>query len=60
MQHEPHVFVSITKRLTIPMCRKCGLVRLRNALSDWCVKHGCNYDEHPGFAEAMRTGGQKG
>jgi ribosomal protein L32 len=37
------------------VCSNCGLMRLRNALTDWCVAKGCDFREHPGFAAALRT-----
>ena len=37
------------------VCINCGLLRLRNLLTDWCVARGCDFAEHPGFAEACRT-----
>lgn len=43
------------KAKTMPwnLCNGCGLVRLRNALTDWCARHGCDYDEHPGYRAAV-------
>jgi hypothetical protein len=37
------------------VCGNCGLVRLKNLLTEWCVARGCDFREHPGFAEACRT-----
>lgn len=34
-------------------CLGCGLVMLRNALTDWCVKRGCDYMDHPGYRRAV-------
>lgn len=53
-KHEPHRFLSL-KRIPWPYCRGCGLLRLKNQITDWAVRHGCNYDEHPGWKQAMRS-----
>jgi len=37
-----------------PICRKCALVYLKNPLTAWCVKHGCNYADHPNYRAAIR------
>jgi len=37
------------------LCGKCGLVALKNDITRWCISHGCDYDEHPGYSEAHRT-----
>ena len=37
------------------VCSNCGLVGLRNALTDWSVRMGCLSSEHPQF-EKMRLG----
>jgi hypothetical protein len=50
----PHRWVTV-KQLPRPMCGGCGLVRLRNLLTDWCVSHGCDHDDHPGYRDAVRT-----
>lgn len=49
---------STVKRLPWPVCKGCGLLALRNALTDWCIKRGCNYDEHPGYKGAVATLGR--
>lgn len=49
---EPHAFTS--KIASWMYCRKCGLIRLRNPLTDWCVSKGCNYDEHPQYRAKVR------
>ena len=38
-----------TKRRGIPwlVCRACGLVFLHNALTRWCIRRGCNHEDHP-------------
>ncbi len=53
-KQEPHSFQPV-KRLPYQVCTGCGLVRLRNPLTDWCVRYGCNHAEHPGFRAAVRA-----
>jgi hypothetical protein len=56
--HEPHTWKPMRagKGRSLPWlwCPRCGLVRLRNARTEWCIDHGCNYDDHPGYKQAMR------
>jgi hypothetical protein len=49
----PHSWV---KRKAFPwrMCFRCGLVDLRNPLSQWAVQHGCDNDEHPDYRAVVR------
>jgi hypothetical protein len=51
---EPHSFRQV-KRLQWPICANCGLVKLKNDFSDFCVKYGCNHSDHPGYKSAMRV-----
>lgn len=36
-------------------CIHCGRMCLRNPLTAWCVKKGCDYKEDPGFRRALAT-----
>lgn len=47
--HEPHRFEK-WRCLPWEICTKCGLVRLRNRITDFCVRHGCNAKDHPLYA----------
>jgi hypothetical protein len=38
-----------------PFCVTCGLLLLRNPLTDWCVRKGCYADDHPGWKHARAT-----
>lgn len=51
---EGHSWVS-SKKLPWPYCKRCKLLKLRNRLTDWCVKHGCNSADHPGYKSAVKT-----
>jgi len=46
---EPHNFVKLYRSIPWLVCSKCGLVRLRNPFTDWCVRNGCDADERPDY-----------
>lgn len=48
----PHHWITY-KRLPWPVCAHCGLVRLKNDLTAFAVKHGCDHRDHPGYAAAL-------
>ncbi len=52
---EPHTF---TRQIcSWRYCAKCGLIALSNPFTQWCIKKGCNYEDHPGYkAERAKTG----
>lgn len=52
--HRSHSY-SKWKQLPWMICDICGLVRLRNPITDWCDRHGCNNDDHPGYKRAIAT-----
>jgi len=35
-------------------CYSCGLVRLRNPLTDWCVDKGCYHEDHPQYKSKIK------
>lgn len=44
----------------IVYCGNCGLVYLNNDFTRWCVKRGCDYDEHPEYHKVrIRFTGRK-
>lgn len=51
MEHHAPVKVGWFSAL---VCRKCWLVYLKNPLTAWCQKHGCNYADHPNYKAAIR------
>ena len=52
---EPHSFTRKLKCIPWMVCSHCGMIRLRNPMSDWCAKNGCNHTEHPSYeAERMK------
>lgn len=56
-QHVPHQWITI-KHIPRQICGGCGLVRLRNALTRWCERHGCDHDERPEFKAICRKLGR--
>lgn len=36
-------------------CVKCGLMALRNPLSQFCIKQGCDHEEHPRYKRMVAT-----
>lgn len=35
-------------------CVSCGLLRLKNDFTEWCVKEGCEYSEHVDYAKKRK------
>lgn len=48
---DPHHFIPMSKKskCAYPYCVACGLIYMKNGLSEWAAKQGCNYKEHPSF-----------
>ena len=42
------------KGLAREICQNCGLVKLRNDLTEWCVRMGCNNKDHPQYKQQLR------
>lgn len=51
---EPHHFTP-SKKLAWLRCKHCGLLTLRNALTEWAVKMGCNVADHPEYASRCKN-----
>ena len=51
---ELHAPVKLYKGLPWPVCKRCGLVYLKNSFTRWCVAKGCLAEYHPGFKQAMK------
>lgn len=49
MAQEPHSFTWKLNGLPNLICNKCGLIRLHNPFTDWCVSQGCDYENHPNY-----------
>lgn len=35
-------------------CKKCGLLYLHNPITDWCIRMGCNSDDHPSYKNTLK------
>lgn len=42
------------KRIPWPVCQHCGLVFLKNKISRWCVKTGCNHSLHRDYKKQFK------
>ncbi len=51
---ESHQFGPV-KKLAYLRCKHCGLITLRNALTEWCTRMGCNASDHPEYASRVRN-----
>ncbi len=51
---EPHHF-AVVKRIPWLRCKSCGLVTLRNALTEWATRMGCNASDHPEYSSRVRN-----
>lgn len=36
-----------------PVCKKCGLVYLKNQFTAWCIKMGCNNEDHSDYTKQL-------
>ena len=36
------------------VCCRCGLVYLKNPLTKWCIKTGCNNEYHPQYKKKLK------
>lgn len=43
------------KRIPWVVCKSCGLIGLRNSLTRWCEKMGCNFDRHPDYRRQAQS-----
>jgi hypothetical protein len=41
-------------------CKHCGLVYLRNYITQWCIKMGCNNEYHPEYKMRLKMSCKKG
>lgn len=54
MKTEPHHLAPF-RGLPWRVCKKCGLVTLRNQLTDFALQHGCEWESHPKYEWARTT-----
>jgi hypothetical protein len=51
---DPHAF-AISKKMPWMRCKKCGLLNLRNAFTEWYIRMGCNAGDHPDYASRCKN-----
>lgn len=51
---QPHHFVA-SKKLAWLRCKHCGLLTLRNDLTAWATKMGCNASDHPEYVARCKS-----
>jgi len=47
--HDPHRPTKLSKKLPWLYCPKCGLLYLKNPITRWCIKMGCDSEYHPQY-----------
>jgi hypothetical protein len=52
-KNEPHNFNYHLTGTAYRYCVHCGLVAMRNELSQWAIKQGCNYKDHPSYSSKL-------
>lgn len=53
---EPHSFAMLYKGYPWAVCRHCGLVKLKNRISEWCASRDCNYKDLAPYKRWLTTG----
>jgi hypothetical protein len=52
--YEAHIFKTYRVGGKL-VCHRCGLTLLRNALTQWSVDKGCNYEDHRDWPRIIRV-----
>lgn len=52
---EPHSYYSFGKKTKVASlyCGHCGFIFLKNELSEWVARMGCNHKEHPSYKSKL-------
>ena len=53
-KYEGHRFENPKNRFYKPVCVRCGLMRLNNPITHWCVKYGCNHEVRSEYKKVVR------
>jgi len=53
-KYEPHGPWILLNGVGKSYCLGCGLVNLNNDFTRWCVRMGCNSDEHPQYIQKRK------
>ncbi len=57
-KYEAHRWGNI-KGISYAVCLHCGLVRLRNNFTEWCIKMGCDNRNSPQYKAMRKKAGQE-
>lgn len=57
--YEPHKPITTKAAPWLTRCAFCGLVYLKNDITRWCIKVGCNNRDHPHYRARMAAAGPK-
>ena len=49
MDNQSHSFTKKINGLPYKVCIFCGLIRLNNDFTSFCVKNGCSDEDHPDY-----------
>jgi len=55
--NEPYIYEPHSFSKTIvgkAYCSNCGLILLNNRITRWCVKKGCNHEDHPSWKQTLK------
>lgn len=52
-KYKGHTFKPM-KDIGKQVCSCCGLMALRNEISQWCIKKGCNYSDNPHYKKTLK------
>ena len=45
------------KGISWAVCEKCGLIYLKNPFTSWCIRMGCNSNDHPDYEKQRQKTG---
>lgn len=48
-----HIFIPL-RMVGRNYCRLCGLVLLKNKMTEWSVNKGCYHSDHPNYKRALK------
>lgn len=51
-KYQPHTFI-VMKGVGKQICKSCGLMALRNDITNWCINKGCYAEDHPEYQKTL-------
>ena len=51
---ESHKPRKLCKGIPWLYCPRCGLMYLKNQITRWCIKMGCDYEYHPQYKQMLK------